>query len=54
MSSKEQMQSWLKKHPEATIEDAFMGGWLACTDAWCHGKREKLEKIVQLMKEIIE
>ncbi len=54
MNLHEQMKSWLEKHPEATVEEAFLGGWLACTDAWCHGRREKFEMIVQQMKEIIE
>lgn len=54
MSYKEQMKDWLSKHPDATPEEAYEAGWLACTDAWCHGKREKLEKLVQLMNDIIK
>jgi hypothetical protein len=54
MSYKEQMNDWLSKHPDATPEEAYEAGWLACTEAWCHGKREKLEKLVQLMNDIIK
>lgn len=54
MSCKEKMRAWLQEHPEATPEEAFEAGWYACTDAWCHGKREKFEKIVEYVKEIIE
>ena len=54
MGFKEQMAEWIAKHPEATLEEAFMAGWFACTDAWCHGKREKMEQVCEFMKEIIE
>ena len=53
MGFKEQMAEWIAKHPEATLEEAFVAGWFACTEAWCRGKREKMEQIVELMKEII-
>lgn len=54
MSYKEQMKEWLQKHPQATLEEAWEAGWLMCTQAWCHGKREKMEKVVEMMKEIIQ
>jgi hypothetical protein len=48
-----QMQEWLSKHQDATLEEAWRAGYMTCTDNWCGGKREKLERIVQLIKEII-
>ena len=54
MSYKEQMKDWIQKHPEATPEQAFEAGWLLCTQSWCHGKREKMEKICEMMKEVIQ
>ena len=47
------MEQWLQEHPDATAADAFKAGWFACTDAWCHGKREKLEQVVEHLKDII-
>lgn len=49
----ERKEEWLKEHPTATAEEAFKAGWFACTDAWCHGKREKMESVCELMKEIM-
>lgn len=54
MGFKEQMAEWIAKHPQATIEEAFEAGWMLCTEAWCHGKREKMEQVCEFMKEIIE
>ena len=54
MGYKEQMSEWIAKHPEATLEEAFEAGWFACSEAWCHGKREKMEQVCELMKEIIQ
>ena len=54
MGFREQMAEWIAKHPQATLEEAFEAGWFACSEAWCHGKREKMEQVCELMKEIIE
>lgn len=54
MGYKQQMAEWIAKHPQATIEEAFEAGWMLCTEAWCHGKREKMEQVCEFMKEIIE
>ena len=51
---KEEMEIWLQENPDATLVDAFKAGWMLCTDAWCHSKREKMEQVCELMKEIIE
>lgn len=48
------MSDWIKNNPEATLEEAFKAGWMLCTEAWCHGKREKMEEVCELMKEIID
>ena len=53
MNMNERMEEWLRSHPKATMEDAFRAGWLECSSAWCHGKREQMEQIIELMKEII-
>lgn len=47
------MEKWLAEHPKATLADAFKAGWFSCTDAWRHGKREKMERVTELIKEII-
>ena len=52
MNYKIQMQEWLSKHQDATPEEAWVAGYMTCTDNWCGGKREKLEKIVELIKDI--
>ena len=54
MNYKKQLQEWLQGHPDATLEDAFTAGWMLCTDSWCRGKREKMESVCELMKEIID
>lgn len=54
MSYKEQMQEWLKKHPNATVEEAWVAGYNTCTDNWCHGKVALFEKCRELLKQIIE
>lgn len=51
---KEKMEIWLHENPDATLEDAFEAGWMLCTEAWCQGKREKMEQVCELMKEIIK
>lgn len=51
---KEKMKRWLAGHPDATAEEAFVDGWMLCTEAWCHGKREKMEQVCELIKEIID
>ena len=48
------MKEWLRGHPKATLEEAWEAGWLMCTQAWCHGKREKMEKVIEMMKDIIQ
>ena len=53
MGHKEQLQEWLDKHPDATMEDAFTAGWMLCTEAWCQGKREKMEQLRELLKDIL-
>ena len=53
MSMNEQRAEWIAKHPEATIEEAFTAGWMLCTETWCRGKREKMEKVCELMKDVI-
>lgn len=54
MSYKEQMKDWIQKHPNATVEDAWEAGYMQSNRNWCHGKREKMEKVIEVMKEIIE
>lgn len=54
MNYKQQMKDWMQKHHNATVEDAWEAGWLMCTQAWCHGKREKMEKVIEMMKDIIQ
>ena len=51
---KEKMKRWLAGHPDATAEEAFVAGWMLCTEAWCHGKREKMEQVCEMIKEIID
>ena len=47
------MGKWLKENPNATLREAFEAGWYGCTEAWCHGKREKMESCIELMTDII-
>ena len=47
------MEKWLMEHPEATLREAFEAGWLGCTDAWCRGKRERYEQLIEDLKQII-
>lgn len=49
----ETMERWLRENPNATLREAFEAGWLCCTDAWCHGKREKMEQVMEQLKQII-
>ena len=50
---KKSLERWLDGHPDATVEEAFVAGWMLCTEAWCHGKREKMERVCEMIKEII-
>lgn len=54
MSYIEQMSEWLKKNPNATIEDAWKAGYFQSNENWCKGKVDLLEKAVDIMKKIIE
>ena len=36
MNYKEQMTEWIEKHPDATIEQAWLNGYFTCTDNWCN------------------
>lgn len=47
------MERWLMDNPNATPREAFESAWMACTAEWCHNKREKMEQLIELMKEII-
>ena len=40
MVYKEQMEEWLKKHPDATPEEIWMGGYWQATDNWCNRIRK--------------
>ena len=53
MNYKEQMEKWMREHRNATPEECFEAGWMLCTDSWCHHKREKMEQVCEMMKEII-
>lgn len=39
MTYKQQMDIWLKKHPKATLEEAWEAGYWQCTDNWCTSQR---------------
>jgi hypothetical protein len=39
MAVYDDMQEWLRKHPNATIEDAWLGGYWTSCDNWCKSKR---------------
>lgn len=54
MNYKEQMQVWLKSHPNATLEEAYEAGYMTCTNNWCHGKVALFEKCREMLKLIIE
>lgn len=54
MNYKDQMKEWLREHQDATPEEAYEAGYTQCTINWCHGKREKLEKLFQLINDIIK
>lgn len=53
MSYKEKMAMWMAEHPKATVAEAFEAGWFLSSEEWCHGKREKLEQIRELIKDIL-
>jgi hypothetical protein len=36
---KKQMEEWLKSHPRATLEEAWLAGYWTCTDNWCQKRR---------------
>ena len=35
MSYRQQLDDWLKKHPKATLEEAWLAGYWQSTDNWC-------------------
>jgi hypothetical protein len=35
----EQRQEWLKKHPKATLEEAWDAGYFQCSNNWCNKER---------------
>lgn len=39
MSYKDQMKEWLSKHPKATKEEIWEGGYLTATKNWCDKRR---------------
>lgn len=53
MNYKEQMKEWLVKHPDATLEEAWHAGYMTSNNNWCHGKREMMEQVCEMMKELI-
>ena len=53
MNYKIQMQEWLSKHQNATLEEAWRAGYMACTDNWCKGKRELMEKCREMLGTLI-
>lgn len=54
MNWEKEFERWLKENPNATLKDAFRAGWMKCSNAWCHGKREQMETCIELMKQIID
>lgn len=40
MSYIDQREEWLKKHPKATLKEAWDAGYLTSTSNWCKQKRE--------------
>lgn len=42
MSYIEQMNEWLKAHPDATQKECYKAGYFQCTDNWCN--RETFKK----------
>ena len=39
MSYIEQRDEWLRKHPKATVEEAWTNGYMTSTDNWCNRRR---------------
>ena len=39
MGYKDQLAEWLKKHPNATAEEAIEAGYVICTMNWCQQKK---------------
>lgn len=39
MSYIKQCEDWLRRHPKATLEEAWMNGYLTSTDNWCSKRR---------------
>lgn len=39
MNYQQQMANWIKKHPKATIEEAYEAGYLQCSVNWCRKER---------------
>lgn len=50
----EQMNEWLGKHPDATLEEAFESGYKQCTMNWLHGKASLMADCKLLMEQILE
>lgn len=53
MNYKIQMQEWLSKHQDATLEEAWAAGYMTCTDNWCGGKREIMDKCREMLRILI-
>lgn len=54
MSMNEQRAEWIAKHPDATIEEAWQGGYSTCTNNWCRGKAGLMAEIREMIKQLIE
>lgn len=39
MAYTDQMKTWLAKHPEATLEEAYKAGYFQSTYNWCNRVR---------------
>lgn len=39
MSYIDQREEWLRKHPNATLSEAWEAGYLTSTDNWCNCRR---------------
>lgn len=54
MNFQEQMQAWLDAHPNATVQEAWAGGYFQSNANWCKNKVNKMAQVVELLKDIIE
>ncbi len=36
---RQQASEWIRSHPEATLHDIWVAGYLTSTDNWCSKKR---------------